>query len=493
MPSLEERPNAELLELWRAGNERAARVLVKRYMARMTALVRSRLSRKLARRVDPDDIVLSAWRSFFVGRDVTVPDNDDIWPLLVTISLRKLSRQATRHTAGRRDIHAEADVGSADNWQQIMARQPTSGDAAALSDEVEAVMRKLDAVERGVLTRYLQGMNTAAIAGELGCSDRTVRRTLERIRETIAAHAAVDSPDVIDATFFSSAEPFAAARTHEPITSQPTVEFEEYRLERLIGQGGFGKIYRATHTANRTTVAVKYLKKRFWKEARAKHSFLHETHIVSRLSHPNIIRHHGWGVSPSGTIFLVMEWIDGGDLRSWRRAMRPSLTEIIGCGIALAEGLCAAHAAGVVHADLTPANVLRREDGSFLLTDFGFAQSLTAERQLGWGGTPNFLAPEQVSDAFGAIGVRTDVYGLGGLLHWLCTGLPPVSGRRVADVLANVLSSDQSTHDIKKVSSPLRDLIDRCLRKEIIERPDDMQHVLDSLLRIRESYDCPGQ
>ena len=97
--AIEDGSNAELLKLWKSGNQQAAQVLVDRYMLRLTALAQSRLSRLLARRLDADDIVLSAWRSFFVAANrsrLQVPDDDNLWPLLATLTLRKLHRQAQR-------------------------------------------------------------------------------------------------------------------------------------------------------------------------------------------------------------------------------------------------------------------------------------------------------------------------------------------------------------------------------------------------------------
>ena len=99
---LEEHSSRELLQF---GNQHVAELLVRRYMLRLTALTRSRMSRRLVWRVDSEDVVLSAWRSFFVyvERDrFHVPADDSLWPLLVTVTLRKLSRQAGKHSAGRR-------------------------------------------------------------------------------------------------------------------------------------------------------------------------------------------------------------------------------------------------------------------------------------------------------------------------------------------------------------------------------------------------------
>ena len=107
--------NRHLLDAWHAGDQSAAAILFDRYVARLTALVRARLSRKLARRVDAEDVVLSAFRSFFVaagdGR-VAVPESDDLWPLLVVLSLRKLASQAERHQAQQQSLHRETHAGS---------------------------------------------------------------------------------------------------------------------------------------------------------------------------------------------------------------------------------------------------------------------------------------------------------------------------------------------------------------------------------------------
>lgn len=93
-PVLEDASNQELLQAWNTGNEAAARLLVQRYLTRLLALAKSRLSRTLGRRLDAEDIVFSVWRSFFVGVDqgrFEPTSEDDLWPLLVTLTVRKLA------------------------------------------------------------------------------------------------------------------------------------------------------------------------------------------------------------------------------------------------------------------------------------------------------------------------------------------------------------------------------------------------------------------
>lgn len=493
-------PNQELLDRWRAGDELAARVLVDRYMARLTALARSRLSRKLQRRLDAEDVVLSAWRSFFVatwnGR-IAADGEGDLWPLLVTLTLRKLNRQAVRHKAGRRSLDAEQPLDLQADWQATVSRDPSPDDVAVLTDEVEALLAALEPSDREVLTLTLQGENQPAIAETLGCSERTVRRSLARIREVIASRRAAGSIARRPWNGGESSEPPASSRppvSHRIAaasgTPSPTIDYSEILLHELIGEGGFGKVYRATRRTDSAVVAVKYLKKRFWKNAAAVDALVDETAIVASLSHSGIVRQHGWGRSPQGATFLVMELIDGPNLEDWLAVEQPAIPEIIRCGIAIADVLVAAHRERVLHGDITPRNVLRASDGRFVLTDFGFARS--RGQTIGsrpHGGTPGFLAPEQVSEAFGVIDARTDVYGLGGLLYALLTRQPPMSGDDVPTVLAKVLSSraaEPLSAFRQDVPIELERLVMQCLQKASPDRPESATAVRSRLTGISE-------
>ena len=491
--------NRELLAAWQRGDEQAASVLVHRYMVRLTAFARSRLSRKLSRRLDPEDAVLSAWRSFFVatgnGR-LTVPGDDDIWPLLVTMTLHKLARQATHHAAQRRDLNVERNLDLQRDWQAAVARDPSPEEAAVLVDEIEFLMTALEPVDRDVLTRRLRGESQADIAKAIKSSERSVGRSLHRIRSAVSQRNSTldqtESKEVVarpgDAAQDVAPQERRSARYREVETRpEPTIRYDDIILQKLVGQGGFGKVYRAVRRGGAKTVAVKFLKKRFWKDPRATRNLVREATRLADLAHPNIVRHHGWGRSPGGAVFVVMDWIDGMNAGEWARGAHSSVIEIIRCGIMIAGAVAAAHAVGIIHGDLTPANILRRREGDFLLTDFGFAHSLDDPAPSDLGGTPGFLAPEQVSDAFGQVTERTDVYGVGGLLHALLTGQPPMTGRDLPDVLANVLSSRSplaaSIH-ASGVPRELDQLLLRCLSKEPRDRPSSAAEVGDSLQRI---------
>ncbi|MFT5324261.1 MAG: RNA polymerase sigma factor (sigma-70 family) [Planctomycetaceae bacterium] len=502
---LEDSTNRDLLAAWRSGNEFAAAVLVRRYMARLTSLASSRLSRKLARRVDAQDVVLSAWRSFFVATDrnqVNVPDDDNLWPLLVTMTLRKLARQAARHSAERRSIHAEENRPNDLDWPAVVARDPTPVEAAMVTDEIESLMSGLSLADREILTRRLQGEQHATIAAAIDCSERTVRRSLQRIREKYVDSHEGDaslptgpsgtaglnetSPPIeeFDPGEGQTDEPPKVPTTEQSTDESPTVQYSDVILQRLIGQGAFGKVYRATRRADGSTVAVKYLRKAFWRSVHAADQLVREVSIVSKLSHPGIIKHFGWGRSRQGAAFTMMEWVDGENLDSWRRSSLPTVSEIVQCGIAICDALAAAHLAGVVHADLTPRNILRRCDGTFVLTDFGFSRLLSDPVKTVSAGTPGFLAPEQLSDVFGKVSTRTDVFGLGGVLYFLLTGSAPFIGRDVAETFARTLSSQpvpSVLDSVPDVSEFLEALIAHCLSKEPADRPESITQVAEAL------------
>jgi DNA-directed RNA polymerase specialized sigma24 family protein len=179
-----------LLERLRAGDEQAAEAVFSRYFQRLTLLARSRLSPRLARRTDPDDIVLSVYRSFFVdvreGRFV-LSRGGDLWRLLASITKHKLLRQASREFVGRRSIDVEFPLDQFDEGQFLSREnEPTPEDAIALADELEHIFSSLDALGRRVLELRLQAAQLSEIAKDTGRSERTIRRTLVQIRELMA-------------------------------------------------------------------------------------------------------------------------------------------------------------------------------------------------------------------------------------------------------------------------------------------------------------------
>jgi eukaryotic-like serine/threonine-protein kinase len=388
-------PSAELLaRYYRCHDEAAAEELFRRYSGRLTALARSRMSHALASRVDAEDVVQSAYRSFFLlarDGDVLLRESGDLWRLLVRITLRKVYRNARRHCADCRSV-AREDPRPVEMAALALSREPTPAQAAALIDELQGVLAPLDALQRRIVEMRLQAHEVEDIAAEVGRSTRTVRRILAA---------------------------FGAELERRLTGAPPTLEegllaYSDVLLHRQLGQGGMGKVYRATWRGSGVPVAVKLLRKPLRGHETAAARFRQEAALLARLRHPGIVAVHGVGLLPDGGHFLVMDLVEGSDLA---RLPRPPVGEALRWLAEAAEAIDHAHRAGVVHCDLKPSNLLLGGDGHVRVTDFGLARSM-ADGDAPHGGTIGFMAPEQF-DIAGRVSPRTDIYGLGAVLRAL--------------------------------------------------------------------------
>ena len=179
-----------LLERFRGGDDLAAEALFARYFERLISLARRRLSPRLSRRTDPEDIVLSVYRSFFVearaGR-YALGRGGDLWRLLSSITIHKLLREARYQGATRRSFEIERPLDQAQEGTfPGRPLDPTPQEAAALADEVEWVFARLGPFGRRVLELRLQGHQLSEVAEDTGRSERSVRRELSKIRALLA-------------------------------------------------------------------------------------------------------------------------------------------------------------------------------------------------------------------------------------------------------------------------------------------------------------------
>ena len=176
-----------LLELLRAGDEKIAQQIFDAYAGQLLGLARHRISQRLARRIDPEDVVQSVFRTFFrrarAGR-FTITDLDDVSRLLVSITVNKTLRQIAFQRAAMRDPHREQEVSAA--WGEEEREPPTlepSPDAAvAFLDHLEHFLARLRPTDRIIVEMRLQSHSTEEIAEHLKLSDRHVRRVLQHVR-----------------------------------------------------------------------------------------------------------------------------------------------------------------------------------------------------------------------------------------------------------------------------------------------------------------------
>jgi DNA-directed RNA polymerase specialized sigma24 family protein/predicted Ser/Thr protein kinase len=363
------------------------------------------------RRLDPEDVVQSAYRSFFLRAaegDFELRQPGDLWRLLAQITLNKVRKQAERHKAARRDCRRD----DADGLALLNATDgATPDEIAALDEQISLVSERLSADDRLALADYLQGATIEEIAERLSRSPRTVRRALSRVRS------------LLERQLLSTVERGTTELVEAPPLENP-LPYSDFRLERLVGAGGMGKVYRAKQHSTGQLVAIKALHKCRQTDSRSVRQFLHEAAVVQRLDHPGIVSCRGLGRFPAGGYFIVMEYIEGENLQTRVDRGRLPAKQAIDVMADVAEAIGHAHALGVIHCDLKPANLLIRTNGAVVVTDFGFAHIATqAEGNSAHGGTRGYLAPELWRS-----GARptpaADVYSLGRILQHIAIDLP---------------------------------------------------------------------
>ena len=224
----------------------------------------------------------------------------------------------------------------------------------------------------------------------------------------------------------------------------------KYRLGRLIGEGGMGAVYEAEHEGLRAKVAVKLLSEHGSLDQKSVARFRREARAMGAIRHENVVSVMDTGTDEDGIPFLVMELLEGESLAAMLRRER-SLSPGLSCWISsqILAGLGAAHQQGVVHRDLKPGNIFiaRQSDGTHKvkILDFGISKlggdsatlNVTAEGALV--GTPNFMAPEQITGE-APLDARVDIYAVGVLLYRMVTGRLPYVGKTPDELYRKVLA-----------------------------------------------------
>lgn len=181
----------QLLQRWRNGDESAATEIFERYVNRLCALARTRLSERMKRRVEAEDIVQSAYRSFFrrAGEHYTLERQGDLWRLLAAITINKVRGQVEFHTAKKRGINLEESMMANQSMirvsPEIISEEPKPDDAAVMVEELSDVLGSLDEIQRSIVELTMQNQSIDQIAVTIKRSKRTVRRTIQQVREDL--------------------------------------------------------------------------------------------------------------------------------------------------------------------------------------------------------------------------------------------------------------------------------------------------------------------
>lgn len=219
---------------------------------------------------------------------------------------------------------------------------------------------------------------------------------------------------------------------------------EKYEILEEIGHGGMATVYRARDTRLDRLVAVKVMHPHLRGAGEARTRFAREAKTIARLKHPHILEVYDYSGEDSPESYIATELLTGPTLKQYVEQHPEMPAEIAACfAIEIARALTAAHAAGVVHRDVKPENVMLHENRTVKLTDFGIAQMVDAQSFTVTGqilGSPGHMAPEQIEG--GDCDARTDVFSLGTVLYFLATGSLPFVGKNPHQVLKRVLDVD---------------------------------------------------
>lgn len=269
-----------------------------------------------------------------------------------------------------------------------------------------------------------------------------------------------------------------------------TVLGGKYRIGRKIGSGGIGVVYAAEHTSLGHEVAVKVLRGAAAKDGGEIARLRREAYIQVHVDHPNVARVHDLDQMPDGSMYVVMERLHGrslADKLSREHVVAPGFAIPVFIGVSRA--LAAAHKKGVVHRDLKPGNIFLCEDGTCKVLDFGMSKLTSAESltQAGYTlGTPEYMAPEQCIGA--NVVAQTDFYALGVLMYEALTGELPIlaqSRRELLDLHQRQVpvSMRQRRPDLN-IPEALDQVVMKCLKKSIVDRPDSAEELEKMLAAI---------
>src|SRR6266513_1155740 len=280
--------------------------------------------------------------------------------------------------------------------------------------------------------------------------------------------------------------------------------FGHYKISERIGSGGMGEVYLATDVTAGRKAALKLLPMRFTGDAERLKPFQQEAHAVVALNHPDIVTVYAIGEGHS-THYIASELIEGETLRQRLMRGRIEVGDAVDVAIQVASALAAAHAAGIIHRDISPGNIMLRPDGYVKVLDFGIAKLaeqevpvtmpkdealLLVETNLGSIlGTVSYISPEQACGV--PVDKRTDIWSLGVALYEMVTEHAPFAGDTPREVMTSIVDKEPPplTSYIRRIPAELRQIIGKALRKDRTERYQSAGEMLQALKNLRHKLE----
>lgn len=268
-----------------------------------------------------------------------------------------------------------------------------------------------------------------------------------------------------------------------------------YTIQREIGTGGMAVVYEATDERLHRTVAIKILHPHLGKELSASDRFLREARAAAKIDHPNVVRIYDFGESDSLN-YIIMEYVPGTNAETLLSEKGPLPADtIISIMVEIATALAQAHAQGMIHRDVKPANILLHKQGRAMLTDFGLAHRLpdprlTSENAVA--GTPSFMAPEQLGGK--TLSPAADIYSWGVCFYALVTGALPYRRQEFPDILSDIRHGaiELDSGLLAKMPPWCYELLHRCLCANPSERISDATELLRYIRSVGQRVTIPG-
>lgn len=329
----------------------------------------------------------------------------------------------------------------------------------------------------------------------------------EEVESLLAAHE--EAGGFIQASALSGVTELFLADEGDSIIGQ---QIGAYEIIRKISRGGMGDVYLAEDTRLGRQIALKFLPLHFTADKDRLRRFKLEARAASALSHANVCVIHEIGETVDGRNYIVMEYIEGETLARRVASAQMDLREVLEIAIQIVSALTAAHAAGVVHRDIKPDNVMVRRDQIVKVLDFGLAKmsepNVTAsdaahlktndgEKSAVLGhtqpglvmGTVSYMSPEQ--SAGSQVDHRTDIWSVGVLLYEMLAGVVPFAAQDIFRTIIAIQEREPTplSHHVQGLPAQLEEIVSKCLVKDKDKRYQTAQGLLDDLKNLRRKLE----
>ncbi|NVB85197.1 MAG: protein kinase [Kofleriaceae bacterium] len=400
----------------------------------------------------------------------------------------------TRMSTFLQELFSEDIVRERAERNEMISRVRTRALTLPPTDELRQLIEKSDKVSLASIAKQEEDAAPVRKPGSVGrrASDRGDHgsdRRRESDRRLENKKTALQSRNPND----SSGVQAATALATQPIEEAPELGIGSeidgrYRVTELIGEGGMGKVYLAEHIEIGKRVALKVLHPSYSRMPDLVERFRREARAASKIGHPNIVDVTDSGATADGSVYFVMEYLEGVELGSIiEREGALDIARALRITGQICRALSAAHREGIIHRDLKPENIFLITRGGeadvVKVLDFGIAKTTEAEaareRRLtspGMAmGTPEYMAPEQAAGR--PADARTDVYSLGAIMYEMVTGIPPYQGENFMEILTKKATQDppEPLSIRSELPQPVSDLVMASMSRNPDQRPQSME------------------